>query len=76
MEAALKAMRAHDAIETAPPGWCRALDEVTAATVAHMMTDGISATKSLSLFIAATRGPEINAAKCFFRRSQARNSVG
>lgn len=44
VEAALEAMRAHDAIETAPPGWCRALDEVTAATVAHMMTDGISAT--------------------------------
>ena len=53
------------------PKLVQALDVMTAATVAHSMTDGISATKSFSLVIAATSGPEINAAKRFFRRIEA-----
>ncbi|GAU83479.1 hypothetical protein BIWAKO_03405 [Bosea sp. BIWAKO-01] len=71
-EVALEAMRkAHDAVEARAARMAQALDEVRAAAVAHLLRTSLSATESLRLVVAATDGPEINAATRFFRRSKA-----
>ncbi|GAU87093.1 hypothetical protein [Bosea sp. BIWAKO-01] len=63
--------KAHDAIEARAARMAQALDEVRAAAVAHLPPTSISATESLRLVVAATDGPEINAATHFFRKGKA-----